>query len=102
MRANTKLTKEQKAERKAWMQELHSASGHIYTNVSGTVTMVVMPENSGSRIVLATFAVASPNEEKIRRKVGEYHALRRMFMEYKYVKLPTFSSFQGVVDNLGF
>ena len=74
MLSNTKLTAEQKAERKemlAWAEEdgLH----FMYDESSGTTMLVKEHENTCH----VWTAVCSHDEQKYRRKVGEYYALLR-------------------------
>lgn len=95
MLSNTKLTPEQKIERKemlAWAEEdgLH----FMYDEHRGLTMLIREYENTCH----VWTAVCSPDEQKYRRKVGEYYALLRwaygqdgavfptgFFFNYKYV-----------------
>lgn len=72
MFSNSKLTAEQKETRKNLMVALPRGSEMALT--PDGVTVLIVP--NGSTNLMAT-AVASPDEVKIRRKVGQYHALLR-------------------------
>lgn len=71
---NSKLTKEQKAERKEMLDALPRGSEMTLTPCG--VTVLIVP--NGSTNLMST-AVASIDEIKQRRKVGQYHALLRYF-----------------------
>lgn len=72
MYSNSKLDRDQKAERKELMADL--PAGSTMAMSADGFTALVVP--AGAVNMLFT-AVASPDEEKIRRKVGEYTALCR-------------------------
>ena len=88
MISNSKLTKLQKATHKEMLGMLTSAMGGIVTSNSGAVTVVWMPEFVGSRMVRVSVSVASPSERKIRAKVGEYHALDKLFNCEQFITVP--------------
>ena len=71
--SNTKLDKDQKTDRKELMAKLPDFSQFGY---SGRITTLVVP--SGAVDMLYT-AIASPDEQKLRRKVGEYVCLNRRY-----------------------
>lgn len=73
--SNSKLTRAQKDFRKFYMAKLVSAGGTIAT--VGRFTVAIVPEFPGSNMARMSVAFASEDEQKIRRKVGEYHALYR-------------------------
>jgi hypothetical protein len=75
--SNSKLSREQKAERKAMLADLADAGGTLAT--VGRFTVAISPEGKGLRMARMSVAVASPDEQKIRRKVGEFHALTRLY-----------------------
>lgn len=75
MLSNSKLTPAQKQVRKANKAELIARGGAIVTSSDGSVTLAFAPEFKGSRMLAVGVSVASPNERKIRAKVGEFHAL---------------------------
>ena len=70
--SNSKLTTRQKADRKDMIDSLPEGSSMALSN-SG-ITFLVVPSGSVDRVYTS---VTSPDEAKIRRKVGEYHALMR-------------------------
>ncbi len=97
MFSNTKLTKEQKEIRKAHKAALIEAKGAIVTSPDGTVTVAFMPEFEGSRMLSIGVSVASPNEQKIRRKVGEYHALDNLMFGCS-IKVPDGTDMDVLAD----
>jgi hypothetical protein len=74
--SNSKLSHEQKIFRKAALSDLRDCGGHIFT--SNRVTVAIMPEFAGSKMARMSVSIASENEQKLRRKVGEFHALERL------------------------
>lgn len=88
MVSNTKLTADQKG-------ELHEFKATMSKNMAfgqyGQVTVLV--ELCG-RVVKVSTAVASPDEKKYRRKVGEYMAMQRHAYNI-YAILPTPVSYTG-------
>ena len=74
--SNSKLTEFQKAERKRMRAELHNAGGWLHSDHG--VTFCVVPEFAGSKMARVSVSVASEDEQKVRRKVGEYWALAHM------------------------
>ena len=82
--SNSKLTAHQKQMRKN-LRKSFGASCEMVT--VGRVTLFRQPEFKGSNMGLLSIAVASPNETKLRRKVGEYHALYRA-ANFEYIKVP--------------
>lgn len=97
MSANTKLTAEQKVDRKEWLKELHEYGGDIGQMAPFTVAKV--PEFEGSKMACFSVAVCSNEEQRFRRKVGEYHALRKM-NNYKFITLPAIITAQDLADTL--
>lgn len=87
MFSNSKLTDTQKLIRKDYLNFLAEFEGAIFSSDSGMTTIAFMPEFKGSRMLRVAFAICNPNETKIRRKVGEYHALEKLF-DGQYVLLP--------------
>lgn len=74
---NTKLTSEQKADRKEMRVELLANGGALFAFAGFTVALA--PVFSGSNMANFAVSVAAPDESKQRRKVGEYHALVKLF-----------------------
>ena len=70
--SNSKLTPEQKIERKELMQIMRVSGGEIMQDSENGATAVILSEFAGSRMVRVSFSFMSPNETKFRRKVGEY------------------------------
>ena len=89
--SNSKLDKIQKAERKSMLSELHNAGGWLHSDYG--VTLCVVPEFAGSKMARVSVSVASEDEQKVRRKVGEYWALHRM-MHCEFIRVPV----ESVVD----
>lgn len=95
MHSNSKLTPEQKAERKEMLAGLPSGSEMTLTNDG--VTLLLVPQ--GAVNILST-SVASPDEVKIRRKVGEYNALVRWDVGMG-VPLPVSMSLDEIAEPFG-
>lgn len=74
MLSNSKLTEYEKAERKRLKAELLAAGGVLV--LAGAVTVAL--QRTGRTSGCFAVSIASPDEKKIRQKVGEYHALARM------------------------
>jgi hypothetical protein len=72
MASNSKLNPDQKAARKAWLADLPINSTMITSGCG--ITILAVPDGNVTRFYSS---VSSPDEVKIRRKVGEYHALAR-------------------------
>lgn len=72
MSSNSKLTPEQKAERKELLAQLPKGSQFAVSETG--VTYLTVPDGQFNQL---TSAFMSPDEAKFRRKVGEYHALMR-------------------------
>jgi hypothetical protein len=75
--SNSKLTLCQKHAVKGFKADIQE-SGGTFAHV-GRFTVVIMPEFPGSSMARMSVAFASENEQKIRRKVGIYHAMVRMY-----------------------
>jgi len=74
MASNSKLTRDQKAARKEMREELLQQGGSIVSSEFARMTVVTFPQGN---VTAVYSSVASPDEIKFRRKVGEYHALMR-------------------------
>lgn len=74
MFSNTKLTQEQKFARKEMLLDL--PAGSVMARTEGGHTILVVP--MGNTVQIST-SIYSKNENKCRRKVGEYHALNRWY-----------------------
>ena len=87
MSSNSKLTPEQKISRKVMLRAVVNRGGRVYSD--GRVTLCLIPEFAGSRMMRVSVSVISPDELKFRRKVGEYHALSRMFDRAEFIIIPS-------------
>ena len=96
MRSNSKLTPDQKIVRK----EMLAALPPRYEMAMGYgVTVLCIPDGNVTRIYSS---VACSNEVKIRRKVGEYHALRRWYIHTDGAfMLPGLWGAQEVLESFG-
>lgn len=88
MASNSRLNAFQKGSRKHMLGILTAALGIVITSEDGRVTVAFMPEFEGSRMLRVAVSVASPDETKIRRKVGEYHALDKLFNCGMFIMVP--------------
>lgn len=93
MQSNSKLTSEQKRDRKEMLESVYIGE-IVYIANNGETTIVYC--RVGSNITFAT-SIMSPNEKKFRRKVGEYHALTR-YINGETVMLPD-GEFYSVLDS---
>ncbi len=99
MTANTKLTKEQKAQRREWLDEMEYLGGEVAN--AGNITVAKLSDFPGSKMAHFSVSVCSDTEKKFRRKVGEYHALRRLMEFYgEWVTLPAVISAQQFAESL--
>ncbi len=87
--SNSKLNDVQKTERKQLMQQFLETDSTIDQNPETGVTMVTVRDFPNSKMVRISFSFMSDDEQKFRRKVGEYHALHRMFWSGEYIYIPT-------------
>jgi len=85
MASNSKLDSHGKLMRKEYLQFLAWDSGAIVTSTDGRVTLAFKPEFVGSRMLRLAISYCSPDEIKVRRKVGEYMALRRLYETDQYI-----------------
>ena len=92
MFSNSKLTTEQKAHRKQLLAKYPLASW----GVSGGVTVMFYPAGNVQRMVTS---VASLDEKKIRRKVGEYNCLLRFDCEM-FAVVPAYTDAQETAEYL--
>lgn len=92
--ANTKLDKYQKA----WLKQAKQDYGYMLTFGYGNrFTVARMEEFPGARMAQFSVSYAALDEQKVRRKVGEYHALDRMSCR-EIVKLPAKFTAQDVAE----
>jgi hypothetical protein len=84
---NFKLSLVEKNFCKTYLEMLHTQGGAIVTSEDGRVTVAFKPEFKGSRMLRVGVSIASPDEQKIRHKVGEYHALSNLFTDF-CIKVP--------------
>ena len=75
-----KLSKFEKARRKAMLKQLEQDEGIVYFNPDSGVTVAVKPSIKGSKARYAQMAVSMCSEnDKPRRKNGEYEALCNLY-----------------------
>ena len=93
--SNSKLTSDQLAQRKLWISELPMGSSFAISEDG--VTVLCVPE--GNVVSIAT-SIMGADEQKFRRKVGEYHALARYFAsECTILPYDTFPSAEAFVES---
>ena len=100
--SNTKLTKDEKEDRKQLLACLKHEEGEIFSYPEHNATIVVVPEFKGSNMVRVSVSYSSPNEKKFRRKVGEYYALCNMFDCEEFIKVPLKYGYDELADHLSF
>jgi hypothetical protein len=88
MASNTKLTPMEKQDLREFKRDM---AKNMAFGQSGRVT--VLAQITGNVVRFST-AVASPDEQKIRRKVGQYHALCRWDVE-QFAVMPVPPTFTG-------
>ena len=77
-----KLSKFEKARRKAMLKQLEQDEGIVYFNPDSGVTVAVKPSIKGGKARHAQVAIAMCSEnDKPRRKNGEYKALCNLYSE---------------------
>lgn len=86
---NSKLTKEEKMYHSYWMRYMSDLGGLVFSSPDTGITLALLEEFPGSRMMLVSISIAESREKKFRAKVGEYHALRRMLEENQYIKVPS-------------
>lgn len=99
MSSNSKLTSKQKNYRKGLIKYFRDTFHDFEIAQYEGVTVAKFSEFPGARMARVAFSFASPDEQKIRRKVGEYHALMRLYRE-EYVMLPNNLSAQEFAEIL--
>lgn len=89
MLSNSKLDKIQKSDLKTLRDMFMHDGGELFSFPERGVTIAVMPALRGAECNTSRVATAvcSPNEQKFRRKVGEYVALKNMY-DSKYIAVP--------------
>lgn len=92
--ANSKLTREQKAERKELKINFEDNGG--YFHIAHGVTLAILPHNKMARI---SVSIMSEDETKFRRKVGEYNALWRWW-NGEYITIRNGSTNPETLDEL--
>lgn len=82
--SNSKLTKTQKAHRKAMREAFTRIGGTVHSFPEYGVTIGIVPNpkmgDAPSRTAQMYVSIASNDEKKFRAKVGEYHMLARWDM----------------------
>lgn len=99
MTANTKLSREQKNDRIEWLTALEYSDGEVAT--SGRFTVAKMADFPNSRMAHFSVSYCARDEKKIRRKVGEYYALKKL-MDFAgdWITLPANISADDLVNTL--
>lgn len=96
MSSNSKLTPEQKQTLKTWKAMLPKDAS---LKALGRMTVLCVP---GGNVTHVYSSVASPDEKKIRPKVGEFYVIWRwMFCESTFM-LPGLWYVQEVLEAFGF
>jgi len=72
----TKLSDFQKANRKAMMEHRKANGWEVHSFPEHRATVAI--RRTGSAMGKFTLSIASPDEPKFKRKVGEFHALQRI------------------------
>jgi len=73
--SNTRLDAASKVDRRELLKSLRALGGEVFSFPNDGITIAIQPAFEGSRTMHVAVAVASPEEKKFRRKVGEYVAL---------------------------
>ncbi len=95
---NTKLTDAQKQKRKGLKVAFLEAGGKLF-NFEG-FTVAIKPAFFGANMAQIAVSMASPDESKLRRKVGEYHALSKL-EQGEFIQFPLVSSdYEYFAENL--
>ena len=99
-----KLTKEQKAERKAMLDDFDMQSGLVFSNADAGFTIAAAPAARGDdcRFVKVAIAQCDFIDDEFKRKVGEYLALERFYAGETF-SIPTHTvddAIQRVADML--
>lgn len=89
MHVDSRLDSYENINRKQWRKGLTALNGLIFSFPDWNTTVVLLPEFPGSRMMLVSVSMAEPRETKFKRKVGEFHALRRVFSANEYIKVPS-------------
>ena len=84
--ANTKLTGIMKSARKEMLADFSAAGGKLF-NFEG-FTVAIKPAFIGSTMAIVSVSCASPDEQKTRRKVGEFYALSKILDQGEFIQLP--------------
>ena len=87
MSKQTKLTAQQKLERKELLAYFLENQGMIYSSEENGITVAVLPHFPGSRFVKLSVAYMAMDEKKFRVKVGEFLAMRRL-IDGEYICIP--------------
>ena len=99
--SNSKLDCEQKEILREMKSEFSDKHGQIFSFHENGVTIAIMQAFAGANTIKVATSVASPDEKKFRRKVGEYHALANMLYNDKFIVLPDIGlTFEETADNI--
>ena len=87
--SNSKLNSAQKMLRKNMLVKVTGKGGEIFSFPECRATVAIVPVFTGSKMSRVSISFCSADETKFRRKVGEYHALNKLFDgECIYVPTP--------------
>lgn len=92
--SNTKLTAAEKLSRKDMRARVAAAGGTTFVSIDRSVVIVAVPRGNVCEV---STAIASPDEVKCRRKVGEFHALDRWYAAM-YVPMPAATDFAALAE----
>ena len=95
-RSNSKISKAQKAELKAFKRKNPDAV--FFSDPDTRVTLLIVPTGTG--LVQVFSSVCSEEETRFRRKVGEYHAMMRYESSDSGLILPEPISFGDLADSI--
>lgn len=95
-KSNSKLTPQQKQTLLSMRRDFVREGGTLAS--LAPMTVACMP--TGTNTAEISTAIASPNEKKFRRKVGEYHALMRYY-DGRTVSVPKGYGALGYAESLG-
>jgi hypothetical protein len=84
---NSKLTKAQKIERKAMI--VHNPEMRLYPFLNAGAGAIVACKFPfpGAKIAQFAVAICSPDEQKFRYKVGEFHAMQKL-LDGQFLQVP--------------
>lgn len=85
--SNSKLVPFQKEARKTMLATLGDNGGKVFYFADYGITIAIEPVFKGSKTATVSVSTASENETKLRRKVGEFYALAKLYDDM-YITVP--------------